>query len=56
MEFYSGYLKLINGRVTAAYLEISSMIHRYNRFNYIEISEYRNITLTDTITFNELGD
>ena len=77
MKFYSGYLIIIiedlfdgiqplsKGRVTAAYLEISSMIHRYNRFNCIsfiaryiiqEIFEYRNIALTDTIAFTELGD
>ena len=32
---FDGIQRLSNGRVTAAYLEISSMVHRYNRLNCI---------------------
>ena len=60
---------LINLRITA-YVEISSVIHRYDRLNYISsdcftdnyryiiqtIFKYRNIALTDTFAFTELGD
>ena len=83
MQFYLGYgnlititedlfddiQPLINWRVTT-YLEISSVIHRYNRFNRIlydcvtdnysymilVIFEYHNIALPDNIAFHELGD
>ena len=34
-DLFDGIQPLSNGRITAAYLEISSMIHRYSRFNCI---------------------
>ena len=60
---------MINWRVTA-YLEISSVIYRYNRFNCIlsdcvtdnyryiilAIFKYRYKALADTIAFTELED
>ena len=66
-DLFDDIQRLINCHVPK-YLDISSVIHRYNRFNCIlyecvtdnhrymilEIFEYHNIALPDTIALNEL--
>ena len=68
-DLFDDIQPLINWRVRT-YLEISSVIHRYNRFSCIlydcvtddyrymilAIFEYHNIALPDTSAFDELGD